>query len=130
MPLLPIVKMTKTVIKSLLGGSACKMYPARKPAFFGGTRGPVEIDPSNCVLCGLCAKKCPAGAIAVDREGKTWEIDRLKCIVCGLCADSCPKKCLVLRNDYTPPVTGETKDVFRIAPVTKEGCRDQGESKG
>ena len=114
MAVLPIAKMAKTVMGSLFGGSACKMYPAQPPTFYAGTRGPVEIDVSQCILCGLCAKKCPGEAIAVDREKKTWEIDRLKCIVCGLCVEYCPKKCLVLRKEYTPPTTGESKELFHI----------------
>lgn len=120
MAVLPIAKMAKTVMKSLFGGSACKMYPSRPPTFYAATRGPVEIDASQCILCGLCAKKCPGDAIIVDREKRTWEIDRLKCIVCGLCVESCPKKCLVLRRDYTPPTTGESKNLFHIEPAGKQ----------
>ena len=48
----------------------------------------------DCVYCTLCAKKCPAEAITVDRPNKTWEIDRDKCSACGLCISACPKKAL------------------------------------
>lgn len=116
MPLMPIAKMARVVTKSLLGGSACKMYPKREPVFYDNTRGQLEIDTSGCVLCGLCAKKCPGDAIEVDREKKTWQIDLMKCINCGVCVDSCPKKCLKLLNAYTPPTTGETKRLFHVEP--------------
>lgn len=53
-------------------------------------------DPSRCVYCTLCAKKCPAGAIEVDRANKTWKLDDEKCVACGTCAELCPKKCIIM----------------------------------
>lgn len=53
-------------------------------------------DPSRCVYCTLCAKKCPAGAIEVDRANKTWKLDDEKCVACGTCAEACPKKCIIM----------------------------------
>lgn len=53
-------------------------------------------DPSRCVYCTLCAKKCPAGAIEVDRANKTWKLDDEKCVACGTCAEICPKKCIIM----------------------------------
>lgn len=53
-------------------------------------------DTSKCVYCTLCAKKCPAEAIEVDRANKTWVLDEDKCIACGNCADVCPKKSIII----------------------------------
>ena len=53
-------------------------------------------DPDVCVYCGICAKKCPMGAITVDRKTKTWSLDEDACISCGTCAESCPKKCIII----------------------------------
>ena len=53
-------------------------------------------DPALCVYCGICAKKCPGGALEVDRAAKTWKLDEEKCLACGACADSCPKKCIAI----------------------------------
>ena len=53
-------------------------------------------DPAKCVYCTLCAKKCPAGALTVDRAAKTWTLDEDKCIACGTCHDVCPKKCIIM----------------------------------
>ena len=56
---------------------------------------PVQ-DPSKCVYCTLCAKKCPAGALTVDRAAKTWTLDEDLCVGCGTCAEACPKKCILI----------------------------------
>ena len=53
-------------------------------------------DPGKCVYCTICAKKCPVGALEVDRTAKTWVLDEDKCVACGTCADACPKKCIIM----------------------------------
>ena len=53
-------------------------------------------DPAKCVYCTLCAKKCPAGALTVDRKEKIWKLDEDKCVACGTCHDVCPKKAIVM----------------------------------
>ncbi len=63
--------------------------------------GKVVNDIEKCILCGLCARKCPQACITVDRkEAKTWSIDRDKCVQCGLCIDACVKfKALSMADD-------------------------------
>ena len=56
---------------------------------------PVQ-DPSKCIYCTLCAKKCPAGALTVDRQNKTWTLDEDSCVACGTCAGVCPKDAIVM----------------------------------
>ena len=56
---------------------------------------PVQ-DPDKCVYCTLCAKKCPAGALTVDRAEKKWELDEDLCVGCGTCAEACPKKAIII----------------------------------
>ena len=56
---------------------------------------PVQ-DPSKCVYCTICARKCPAGALTVDRAAKTWTLDEDLCVGCGTCAEACPKKCILI----------------------------------
>ena len=53
-------------------------------------------DPARCVYCTICARKCPSGALTVDRAAKTWVLDEEKCVGCGACADTCPKKCIII----------------------------------
>ncbi len=51
----------------------------------------IANDFDKCILCTLCARKCPEGAITVDRAEKIWSIDRDKCVKCGVCIDACLK---------------------------------------
>jgi formate hydrogenlyase subunit 6/NADH:ubiquinone oxidoreductase subunit I len=128
MPLNPFVKMTATVIKSLFGTSACKMYPFTKPVFYNRTRGHISIDTAKCILCTLCAKKCPTYALKVDKPGKTWKMERTKCIMCLACVTACPVKCLHSENQYSPPVTSKVDEVFNIQPPLPkkaESCPDK-----
>lgn len=92
----------------LVSGTFIKKPPVRKPAPAAAPAAatakcaaPVEdskphSDPEKCVYCTLCAKKCPVGAIEVDRANKTWVLDAEKCVGCGTCAEACPKKCITL----------------------------------
>lgn len=95
----------------LVSGSFIKKPPAKKAAPAPAAKcedaalaaeikprddGKPVSDPSRCVYCTLCAKKCPAGAIEVDRANKTWKLDDEKCVACGTCAEACPKKCIIM----------------------------------
>ncbi len=107
MPLNPIMKMSGLVGKRLFQRSACRMYPARPAHRYPATRGQVLFDAATCVYCGLCARKCPTGAIVTDRESKAWTLDRLLCIQCAECVAVCPKKSLRMDPAYPPPQTAD-----------------------
>ena len=94
---------TKQVIKNLFSEPATTQYPFVAREYPERTRGHVDIDKDNCILCGMCMRSCPPGAINVDRAGKTWTINRFDCVQCGYCVEKCPKKCLSITPGYQEP---------------------------
>lgn len=113
-----IFSMSKTLFKSIIHGPYTVQYPIKKKDTFERTRGKVQIEISDCIFCGLCSRRCPTGAIKVDKASATWEIERLKCIQCNYCNEVCPKKCLSMENHYTEPAFGSVKDAFTNARVS------------
>lgn len=106
------MRFAKTAIKNLFSAPATRPYPEQPREYPERTRGHVQIDIDTCILCGLCSRKCPTGAITVDRTKKTWSIMRFGCIQCGCCVETCPKKCLTMKNTYTEPGAQKTEDTF------------------
>ena len=98
-------EMAKTALRTVIGRPATLQYPAKPAKKTLLTRGHVVIDVGRCISCGLCMKKCPAEAICVVRDEKTWQIDRLRCVVCNACVEVCPVKCLMMDTQYTAPMT-------------------------
>jgi ech hydrogenase subunit F len=116
-----VLVMLKTATKNLFTKSACKMYPVQEPVLFERTRGRIEIDSIKCILCTLCAKRCPTGAIVVDKEKSTWQIDRFKCILCGSCTESCRPNALRMDKHYTGPVSTNRIEILNINPPKAKG---------
>lgn len=58
--------------------------------------GELKYKENFCILCGICAKKCPEGAITMDDK---ITVDFGKCTGCGVCAEVCPKKVVKLIDE-------------------------------
>ena len=101
-------KLGKMTMRSLFHKPATVKYPYEKrdlERMFPDLRGHVQCDIDTCILCGICSRTCPVGAIAVDRKGGTWEIDPYRCVQCASCVHECPKKCLSMSTECAPATT-------------------------
>ena len=61
-------------LKNLFSKPATCNYPAEPAIYPERSRGHIEINIDDCIMCGMCMRKCPSGAIKVDRNTKTWSI--------------------------------------------------------
>ncbi len=109
-----VSKISKLVLRSLFKKPATLMYPVIPREWQERTRGHIGIVVEDCILCGICAKKCPTNCITVDRNKRKWIIERMQCIQCGCCTEVCPKKCLTMEQTYTTPETFKIIDTFDI----------------
>lgn len=67
--------------------SATPAIPGNRPYKKAGSVGFVPRPTAQCTSCGLCASKCPTGAISTDNPAK---VDKKACISCMRCAAICP----------------------------------------
>lgn len=58
----------------------------------------------KCVSCRMCAKKCPAGNIRMNRKGKPRF--GLKCLMCLRCVYKCPEKAISPWTAKFVPIKG------------------------
>ena len=66
-----------------------------------------ELAKDDCIGCGLCAKSCTEGAIAMGDDGKpVFRAD--KCIYCGDCVKVCPTEAWrTAKKGYTVRIGGK-----------------------
>ncbi len=106
---MPYFEMSRMALKWAVRKPPTTRYPFEPRRMLTGSRGRLVFTKDNCVYCTVCAKKCPTGALVVNRAKKEWAIDRLRCITCGYCVEVCPKKSLQLKPSHDGPAV--TKDL-------------------
>lgn len=100
-------EMLKPVMKNLVSKPATRLYPVEVREPFPGTRGHLQLDTELCIHCTICAKKCPANCITVEREQKIFNFDPYACVMCSVCVEACPKSALSMNSYWRKP--GVTK---------------------
>lgn len=107
-----IAAMAMQLMESLLVTKpATVMYPVERLKPAERFRGRLRYDPSECNLCGLCQRDCPADVIKVirkrvEKEDGTkeltghleFEMDR--CIFCGQCEHSCSRGSITFTGEF------------------------------
>ena len=104
--------MTLLALKWAVRRPATTQYPFAPIVATSGSRGSLTFLKETCVFCTVCAKKCPTGALVVNRALKKWAIDRLRCICCGYCVEACPKKSLTLSAAHMQPAITRDRETF------------------
>jgi dissimilatory sulfite reductase (desulfoviridin) alpha/beta subunit len=65
------------------------------------------LDREECISCGLCAKSCTEGAIAMDQENKPL-FNPGRCTYCGDCVKVCPTGAWkTVKRGYTVRIGGK-----------------------
>jgi formate hydrogenlyase subunit 6/NADH:ubiquinone oxidoreductase subunit I len=104
--------MSRLALKWIFTKPPTSRYPFEPRRTIAGSRGQLAFAKESCVFCNVCAKKCPTGALTVNRPQKRWAIDRLLCIGCGYCVETCPKKSLALTVAHNAPAVTKDKEWY------------------
>lgn len=75
----------------------------------------MEIDQEKCQRCGLCAERCPVGAITYTKK-EVPVVDTDRCIGCGVCRPTCPTDAAMLirkKEDQMEPLLS-SKEAAKI----------------
>lgn len=111
-------RMTALTLKWAFHKPATHAYPFVPRLVIPLARGALVFARNKCVCCSVCRKKCPTGAIGVNRTQKKWAIDRLRCISCGYCVESCPKGALSLSTDHGVPAVTKDREIYQVEMPT------------
>jgi Formate hydrogenlyase subunit 6/NADH:ubiquinone oxidoreductase 23 kD subunit (chain I) len=109
--------MLPTIIRNLLSRPETRMYPTEIRKLWPGARGHIEFEAEKCIFCSLCSKRCPSGAISVDRENREWTLDPYRCIVCGTCIEGCPKGAIELVEQWRAPAFVKNVEAYQAPHI-------------
>jgi len=109
---MPYFSMSMLALKWAFRKPVTSRYPFEPRQLLPNSRGSLSFAKETCAYCTVCAKKCPTGALVVNRSQKKWSIDRLRCITCGYCIEVCPKKCLHLDAIHAGAAVTKDREFF------------------
>ena len=119
------MRFTRTALKNLFSPPVTRPYPEQPREYPERTRGHVEIDIDTCILCGLCSRKCPTGAITVNRAEKTLEDRALRLYPVRLLRGNLPEEVPDYEKYLYPARGGEDRGFLpenQYARSGREAC--------
>jgi heterodisulfide reductase subunit A len=99
-------------------GAAMKASIPMKKGYIETEGIVADIELADCTQCGLCSKRCPYSAIAVDAE-KNPEVIKALCKGCGLCAADCPQECISIVHYSDEQVFAQVEAALEDEPEKK-----------
>ena len=105
-------KLGTMTLRSLVSKPETVLYPFESKPSPAGLKGHIANDMDACILCGICQRTCPSGALTVDKAAQTWAIDRFRCVQCAACTRACPKECLTMEGSYQKPTREKHVDTL------------------
>ncbi|HEY5915142.1 MAG TPA: 4Fe-4S binding protein [Verrucomicrobiae bacterium] len=109
---MPYFSMSLLALKWAVKKPVTNRYPFEPRKEIPDSRGTLVFSRETCVFCTVCAKRCPTGALLVNRTLKKWAIDRLMCITCGYCVEACPKTSLKLATAHAGPAVTKDREFY------------------
>ena len=99
------------MFRQMLQTPATESYPFKPITLPQRFRGKLDIDPTKCTGCQVCAAVCPASVITIVQIGTRKVGDRelpvkrpifelSTCIFCGECVDNCAFKALEMTKQF------------------------------
>jgi ech hydrogenase subunit F len=117
--------MLNLVLTNISRKPATRLYPFVIRTPFEEFKGRILFNPENCILCGICQKKCPPDALTVTKGDKTWELNVFRCIMCTECVNACPKECITISNERAK--TGAKEFIKVNVPYTPKEKAEKAE---
>ena len=106
-------------LKSIFAKKETCKYPFEKKEAPKGLKGYIKNNVEQCNLCTVCEKRCPVGAIKVERDDRKWIINHYQCIQCGYCVSECRQGALEMVPEHPASVTKIEAEEFEV-PESKK----------
>lgn len=80
-----------------------------------------QLDPAQCILCGLCTRVCPVNAVtSTNKKAKIFpSIIEAACAGCGTCAAECPTDTISMRHFSDAQIIAQIDAILADEPLSK-----------